>query len=1178
MRTEVITADTVDEAVERILKELKEDAAGNARTSNGGRHNVIYFDGWDGLGASAVLRAVGQRLTTPAASQEKEQRAPAAAAGLEFSHIFHIDCSIWESKRAMQRMIAEQLKLPASVMEMFDAQDEEDDYQGIGKGSRTEIPLVAEVINQHIQKLNRFLLIFNNGSSEEIDLDSLGFPLFDRYSRSKVLSTFQGRFRLYPRTKVDGVLNNTRVTDVILSAEKFRGFSDLVEVEAAEVARDITVGSSSIDWHAATANCFLYMMKLCQLGNDLATDFDLVTHACNYWRCDGVIQLQDENVGTEHGVDKLWGSANALQREIRLDADRYQSPLKRRLLKRMALWTSPTYGFKLIPDPHRRIPKGMFQQFDKLCVLKISYGKFNFMSPPFICCHNLRFLWLDHCQDESSIAEVVNEEDIQRFVQSLWVLDVCYSNKAFLSKDMMDFMTQLREVNVLGEKELWHVNLVQSRLHNIHRLRIKESTVNSPFHFSGMDKMELLELSRNYTLSMWSRIFVKSCRSLETVIINEFNDLIDISVIGCAKLKNILLSGSLMRLRKMHIIGAGVETLDFSKVTTPELDELCLLDCDKLCAILCLPAVDKLSIDTTQKEGTTAGEGEREHTTGKPPGEFDWHISLRDTRIFQSLEPLKDNFGPNHTHLDISSPSHHLYTDDSGSKDDRMKSCSRQHVQENLKQLIKDTAICADVTATFKDINKQQKQDNEGDTDAPVIMCICPPPPSVPSQGCYIHIEDKTRAKLQATSASIPAFVCDSAKILHVHDSLSVTSIVAAPLASTTWNQLEWCRIERCPKLECVFRPHLGAGEEGSNIHTEMFKKLRTTWASGLPVARYIWKWSGKSTPNWSYGRTFEDLTLLHIDCCTRLVHVIYYPFIERNALDRLETLEIMWCDDLSMVFHCYDTPGQPMTLKWWRFLKLKHIRLHELPQLQKICNADEILMPELETIKISGCWSLRTLPIVDTENVVECDCEKEWWHRLEWERAEQASKYKPTHPRHYKKTMLKGSVLSCNLKALFFICLSVHSLNSVRYCDPPGPLAQIAADVGRSLLLPPLLPVISSRFRFCLLGFLVRRSALSWCGRPHLRPVALCFPYSSASSPSVWSSPPSPPVQDTELVFSILPCEKLKNKYRAERSAAKLLQLKQRPRFKRHARLLIASPSSVSCSGVVRMLLCEIV
>ena len=49
--------DTIDGAVERILEELKEDdATGTARSStSSGRRNVIYFDGWDGLGVGVVM-------------------------------------------------------------------------------------------------------------------------------------------------------------------------------------------------------------------------------------------------------------------------------------------------------------------------------------------------------------------------------------------------------------------------------------------------------------------------------------------------------------------------------------------------------------------------------------------------------------------------------------------------------------------------------------------------------------------------------------------------------------------------------------------------------------------------------------------------------------------------------------------------------------------------------------------------------------------------------------------------------------------------------------------------------------------------------------------------------------------------------------------------------------------
>lgn len=122
---QVINADTIDAAAQLILHELKGDS-----------NNVIYFDGWDGMGASAVLRAVAQCFDV----------ASKVPVGLQFDQIIHVDSSKWQSKRALQRAIAEQLDLPAEVMGMFDRQDEEDDYYGVAQGSRAEIPEVLKAM------------------------------------------------------------------------------------------------------------------------------------------------------------------------------------------------------------------------------------------------------------------------------------------------------------------------------------------------------------------------------------------------------------------------------------------------------------------------------------------------------------------------------------------------------------------------------------------------------------------------------------------------------------------------------------------------------------------------------------------------------------------------------------------------------------------------------------------------------------------------------------------------------------------------------------------------------------------------------------------------------------------------------------------------------------------------
>jgi len=204
-----ILAETIDEAAEEILQVLKEKT--DTTRTVGSRNNVFYFNGWDGLGASAVLRAVAQRLATTSADGKR------GPAGLEFDQVIHIDCSMWESRRVLQRAVAEQLKLPDEVMELFDREDEKDDFHGVAQGSRTELQQVVRELYQRMQN-RRFLVIFHNGSSEEIDLASCCGFLLSGFSTSKVLWTFQGRFRLKPRTKVDTAMKTAGTTDVFLSA------------------------------------------------------------------------------------------------------------------------------------------------------------------------------------------------------------------------------------------------------------------------------------------------------------------------------------------------------------------------------------------------------------------------------------------------------------------------------------------------------------------------------------------------------------------------------------------------------------------------------------------------------------------------------------------------------------------------------------------------------------------------------------------------------------------------------------------------------------------------------------------------------------------------------------------------------------------------------------------------
>ncbi|RCV32447.1 hypothetical protein SETIT_7G003600v2 [Setaria italica] len=1048
MRSEVIEADTIDAAAEQILNELSKDTT---RRSSRSRENVIYFDGWDGLGASAVLRTVAQRL---AASASDEQPAPD---GVQFHHIIHIDCSKWESRRAVQRAIAEQLKLPARVMEMLDRQDEEDDFHGLAEGSRAEIPQVVTEIYEFIQN-HRFVAIFLNGSCEEVDLTEFGLPLYG-YTSNKMLWTFRGRFRLNPRMEIDRAVKSTGVTDVFFTASRHEQdpqvhWSYLVHQEAADlIARKITDTAGGIMYSPAQVeDCFLYMLKLCVMtGGHHSIDYDLTTHGCNYWICDGIIQQGDD------GDDGAWRAADDLQQEMRLDVECYHQYLSPHIMLRraetMPYWTSPSYGFLLSPANG-----DIFQQLNKpIDVLKLSHCSFSFSSPPFLCCHNLRFLWLEHCQDQAigTDGAADKEQVIQRCFQRLWVLDVRYTRCDWiLSARTLDFMDQLKELNVMGAQG-WDMGQLQGRLPNIRKLRVTKSTVGcsncseNNLIFLGMNKMELLEFSGNRTTMPGVANIPEMSTSnncLETVIIIDgCVGIQKFSFRGCAKLKHILLSGLFEDLRILDLSGTAIKTLDLNAMIVRNLDELLLDGCEKLCAILWPPEdrrkshLQKLHIDTTQSAAASLlapGRDEksmegRNTTTrvrrrssaslsvahgGQLPSGFYWCIWVRDARLLRSLVPLKSYFDTRDVHMEISSPAVALGSASKEAVDSR----------SSMKQG-KDNSTYTDVVDSFKD--RMLLQASQGDGDAPTLTGICPCPdmPSLAASNCYMHMQDRGQPRSteslqegeETSTITMPDLICRRALILHVHDSLSITSIPGhAPAMSSKWYRLDWCRVERCPKLGCVFTtPQLeGSGDE------PIFYYLKTFWASQLPKARYIWNWS--RTLAFDIGRrSFEDLKILHLDLCPRIIHVLplAMPMVE-HSLRNLVTLEIVWCGNLEVVFPLYTDAGgshqhQEQSIITVELRNLERIHLHELPKLQGICGRWMISAPMLETVKIRGCWSLKRLPAVSSggSKKVECDCEKEWWEKLEWDMGanHHPSLYKPIHSRYYKKTMLRGSVLT---------------------------------------------------------------------------------------------------------------------------------------------------------------------
>ncbi|KAM3206363.1 hypothetical protein ACQJBY_061822 [Aegilops geniculata] len=1012
----VIKAKTIDAAAEEILGIL-EGMRKHERN--------IYFNGWQGVGGSATLRVVAQRMKSLAAEEKK------------FDKVVQMDCSLWQSMRALQKAIAEELELPQSVMAIFDQHDEEDDFNGIDQGSRG---VILDVTTEIFRKLfnSTFLVIFHNRSNCHIDLYECGVPITPFLS-NKVLWTWGAGFGLLYEETLEKEMIKANV-DVFMEV---KWQHHLLHEEAADVSKYMGILEPDM-----IVECFRYVCAHRRLSC-----IDWGTHASNYWVCDGIVQGQDSK--------SAWEVSDALQRNIHLDwvkrnirkarkidacisspNDRWVSATHQTLLHDDILVLPPrATSFFLLADKSdgRRVvlPAIMFPDNNRLRVVHLSWCSFSFTSPPFLCCDHLRFLLLDHCTDVGEKVHQSNNPSGSCF-QKLWVLDLRYTD--WYSKKLMSLMDDLRELNVERVKDWMSIAVLCGSKTSLIKLRV---TADPDSAAEIVMKGPVLNMSRANHLKT---VILENCVGLEQVVPDSLPPLLEsfsfiisdafiakissMSFQGLAKVKSVLLRGLIDALEELDLSGTAVKTLDLREVVALNLKQLILLGCEKLQSIQ-WPSRNKRPVELEVLRIATARSASSGHANWeekatetsvatrsscivtiaatKLSASFNTYISVRDARLLRSLVPIRKHFKYKVGHMEMES-SHAISVAVGDSR----------HAQGSGR--LNHYLYAGDII--FQD-HLQAVAANEG-----LIKWMWAGPPDLAVnefKGWYVHIEDEEEMKsgllmqqqqqlviTEETSiggALLPYWLCYWAKTLHVHDSLFITSIPST--RDSRWPHLKECRVERCPKLGSVFAAPTkstdGSDEESyDDDEVECFRCLTTFWASQLSMARYIWNWSTIRLPD---EDSFQVLKFLHLDYCPRLIHVL--PLSKyMTTLPHLKTLEIVYCGNLMEIFPLDPKRQEKETII--NFPELKHIHLHDLPKLQHICGS-KMFAPKLETIKTRGCWSLTHLPAVGKQ-CPEVDCEKEWWDSLEWDEGDanhHPSLYKPSHSRYYKKAQLpRGTIL----------------------------------------------------------------------------------------------------------------------------------------------------------------------
>nr|CDM80666.1 unnamed protein product [Triticum aestivum] len=1029
-----------------------------------GMWKVIYFDGWDGLGASAVLRSVAAVLPSRRTTPE-----------LCFDKIFFIDCSRWKNRRGVQRAIAEELQLDSSVMAILDEQDEHDDFLGHDESTRHEIDVVSQVIDRALRDI-KFMLIFLNGDDDEVDVGLMGIPRLVRYGNNVMIWTFS-RSCITMRHDRSGVKNKLRYTLLFihcfmdkLSSSQFLGL--LHEEAATIVARNPCM--LDID-QTVVADCCLYELFL-HCNFHTFTKFDWVSHSSKYWICDAIIQSDRAwDISKAWHLEINWScDASLLDHVLKMFMEHSESPFL--VIEDDDVYEEGPYrwisvvsrdaevhGMKTIPaaassfflafeisNHPPALPDGFFDHCSKLGVLILYCCAFSFASPSFMKCHGLRFLGLDRCTDDQTIQGEHNIEWLCLY--GLCVLDLRYTYwNEILSQEKLDLMTNIRELNIEGAMGSQYIAHLQRRLPNLQRLRIIKSTCqweisdDADHYFIDKKSMEILDLSGNRHMKILPPSLSKAnslrllvldgCDELESVgglppsleslsfngygpasqwtqtvglppkqfrqsstTDNKDVRISKISLAGCTQLENLFLCW-LPNLVELDLSGTAIKILDFKTVVVkvPRLKRLFLIGCMHLRAVNFMyelpytpSSLELLCVDT--RAGIVCSRpaiGKRESFG------FQMHAVFTDARFARSLIDLFHFAGPSMYAIEFS-----IHLTSSPACDGVVQ----------FEATSMDKAGPSD-QGTLQLIPAGPYSEVLGTAGAAPMQAFPRPPTTKFHQHVEIA-EGSFHMEMELEKGKgLGDLIAKHAKSMHVHD-VSVNFI----LPEHSWQGLRWFCVERCPKLDTsIFRD--------SYNFPQLEPELSDLLMSGKILSTNI-------LYKQANVKSFQNLEHLQLGFCPRLQCILPVWF---SSFSSLETLHIIYCDELSHVFVLDKNYPEEIVTLGLIFPKLTTIHLHDLPKLQNICKV-KMVAPALESVKIRGCWNLRRLPSVGARGPgvkkPTIEIEKDVWDALEWDVDHCPEHFEaPIHSRYYKKKLPRVSVLRYviyiymrNAKSIFVI------------------------------------------------------------------------------------------------------------------------------------------------------------
>ncbi|KAI4982564.1 hypothetical protein ZWY2020_023056 [Hordeum vulgare] len=448
---------------------------------------------------------------------------------LQFGRTIYVDCSTWISKRVMQRRIAQQLKLDHETMALFDKQDVDDGFYGMDQGSRDVIWKVVVIIDQTLRE-SRFLMVFINGSYEEVSLSQFGILEY----HCIVIWAF--RRWLFTIEMADMIRYKSHV---IISVVAYHLTGSQIYGVLREETDNIVAKHRcmrDIDPTVVTV-CWLYrlLMQCIFQGNTIFSWTS--SHAPNYWMCDGIIQgsrareisnaLHKEISFCECDPLALKTVFNNMEKDPKIPFVVVKDD-NMPLVKGSPRWVSITLKYKKLKEDTKVILTRASSIFIQL---EGDYWSSALPNGLFERCSNLAVLTL--CSTKWTC------------LHSLYVLDLRYTCwEEILSEEKLDLMANIMELNIEGVRGWQYTNnKLQKRLPYLQRLRVikpphqaeKTSMDINIYRTPNACDSNILDLSGNSGMENLATS-LSMANKLEVLVLD-----------GCCGLENAVLTNSSVR-------------------------------------------------------------------------------------------------------------------------------------------------------------------------------------------------------------------------------------------------------------------------------------------------------------------------------------------------------------------------------------------------------------------------------------------------------------------------------------------------------------------------------------------------------------------------------------------------------------------------------------------------------